>query len=177
MDWPSYPPIVGQGIIISTMNQHGFGQMLDGANTLSGTWNTSNRAVYMPVRISEPVLARKLFWFNGATVSGNADCGIYDAAGTKIVSAGSTAQSGTNALQEVDIADTLLDAGLFYMGLALDNTTGTFFRLSVGTAYRAQAMGTVMQATAFPLPAAATFAAYTDTVTAYVCGFSGRVVI
>jgi hypothetical protein len=52
---------------------------------------------------------------NGATASGNMDVGIYDYAGTRLVSSGSTAQSGTSAFQDFDITDTLLGPGIFYL--------------------------------------------------------------
>ena len=92
---------------------------------------------------------------NGATVSGNVDMGIYSAGFTKIGSSGSAAQSGTNALQAVDITDTWIGPGDFYFGIACDNTTATFFANNAGVPLL-QAAGGLMQASAFALPANAT---------------------
>jgi hypothetical protein len=62
-------------------------------------------------------------WGNGAAVAGNLDVAIYKPDGTRLVSAGSTAQSGTTTLQVVDVTDTFLMRGLYYMAMA-SNTSG-----------------------------------------------------
>lgn len=123
----------------------------------SATYPTGSVAIYVPIQISERLLAKKLFAFNGAAVSGNIDVGVYDGLGRRIVSAGSTAQTGTNVLQEFDITDTWLGPGLHYLGIALDNTTGTLFS-SAPTADNLRALGVFQEASAFALPATATFA-------------------
>ncbi len=130
----------------------------------STTWLTANLAIYVPVRIATPLIAKQLFLWNGATVSGNVDMGIYDVAGRRIVSAGSTAQAGTSVLQLFDITDTWLGRGLYYFGLAFDNTTATITRGAWSDARVGRTVGgTVQQATAFPLPTTATFAVWVGT--------------
>jgi hypothetical protein len=100
-----------------------------------------------------------LYHYNGATAANNIDVGIYDAAGTRLVSAGSTAQAGTSDLQLFDVTDTLLGPGLFYFAVSFDGTTGTVFRHVVSQNF-GQALGVCQQtASAHPLPATATFAA------------------
>ena len=89
----------------------------------SATYVAANRAHYIPFVVSEPITVVQLFAYNGATASGNIDMGIYDAKGTKLVSIGSTAQAGTNALQTFDITDTVLGSGRFYLAVAMDNAT------------------------------------------------------
>lgn len=145
-------------------------------NFLSAAYISANRAIYIPFSVSSPILVVKLWSFNGATASGNIDVGIYDTAGTKIISSGSTVQAGTNTLQEFDIADTMLGPGNFYLAVAMDNTTGTLFRNSGGSTSLQSAVGMAQQATAFPLPATATFAATGSTYVPMV-GLTTRVVV
>lgn len=124
----------------------------------SAVWPTSNRAYYYPFRIDHPITVLKLWMANGAAAAGNLDIGIYSEDGTRIVSSGSTAQAGTNTLQEIDIADTVIGPGAFYLAAAMDGTTGTAFRFSGGSSTRSLLLGYYSQVTAFPLPANATFA-------------------
>ena len=95
--------------------------------------------------------------FNGSTASGNIDVGIYDLGGAKLVSIGSTAQAGTSAYQVFDITDTTLYPGQYYMAVAMDGTTGTLVRWSPG-AQECRNLAMQQMASAFPLPATATFA-------------------
>ena len=134
-----------------------------GAGNMTGVGSTAypsaNLAIYIPFTIAKPIVVVKLFSYNGATVSGNIDMGIYTADGTRLVSIGSTAQATTSNVQEFDISDTLLNAGLYYLAVAKNDTTGTLFAVASGSAVAALAtMGIAQQASAFPLPATATFA-------------------
>ena len=141
----------------------------------SSTFPSANAAYFFPFRIWTPITVRKLFAHNGATASGNIDVGIYDAQGRKLVSAGSTAQAGTNALQEFDVTDTVIGPGLFYLAVAMDNTTGTLFRSTFGGSVNSKVMGEAQQASAFPLPATATFA--TANVNMLLIGLTTRTVL
>lgn len=125
--------------------------------TASGAWPAANLAIYIPFVLSRPTVVRRIGWFNGATASGNVDAGIYDYAKARVVSTGSTAQAGVSAVQSVDIADTALAPGQYWMGLALSSATGTVFR-TAGTNMLWWAFGLQQQASALPLPATATFA-------------------
>jgi len=136
----------------------------------------ANDALFVPFYLPKPIVIVTLFAHNGATVSGNIDMGIYDVAGVRLVSIGSTAQAGANGVQFFNITDTHVGPGHFYLAVAMNNTTGTLFRGTAGSTIRIQPMGMAKQATAFALPATATFA----TVTAdYVplMGLSTRAVI
>ena len=133
-----------------------------GAGTASAVYPAANLAIYAPFRIAAPIVVTDLWCVNGATASGNVDIGIYDGAGNKIVSAGSTAQSGTSTIQTFNITDTLLGGGLFYLAIALDNTTGTFLRFAP-SAPVGRIIGLAQQASAFALPATATFATFAQT--------------
>jgi hypothetical protein len=115
-------------------------------------------------------VAQQLFVANGSAVSGNFDLGIYDAAGTRLVSIGSTAQSGTTALQAATISPVPLSPGLYYFGLALDNTSGAVLG---HTSNAGRATGARMLASAFPLPARAAWGAESSSAFWY-CGLATR---
>ncbi len=127
-------------------------------NVTSNTFPTANLAILIPFQLPESTQVAQLFWHNGAAVSGNVDMGIYTADGRRLVSTGSTAQAGTSTHQAVDITDTILGPGLFYMAIALDNTTGTLFSGALGSAVGAKVLGMAQMASAFPLPTSVTFA-------------------
>jgi len=179
MDWPQLPsPAL---VTIHPYSPESLGSNLVGTGTAmtgaaSATYPAANRALYIPVTLAVPTLVVKLASYNGATVSGNIDVGIYDRVGTRLVSAGSTAQAGASAWQEFDITDTLLGPGCFFLAVAMDNTTGTLFRVLGGQARYLTAHGMAQQATAFPLPATATFAAPAVAVVPMIM-LTGRTVV
>lgn len=135
----------------------------------SAAFPTANKVLYVPIRIPSPIKVLQLYSSNGATASGNIDIGVYSKDGTKIISSGSTAQSGVNARQLFDVTDTQLGRGLYYMGITMSNTTGTLFRAAPSLAVL-MALGLLTQTPgSFGLPANASFGAYVD---AYfpICG-------
>lgn len=83
---------------------------------------------YFPFRLHEPALLTKMSWYVGATAAGNNDMGVYDAE-TKllIVSTGLTAQGTINLIQTVDVTDTYLLPGDYYMAIKGTDATGTLF--------------------------------------------------
>lgn len=143
---------------LHTLSDLSLGQMAAAVPTASAVWSSANRAIFIPLHLPGPVLVKRLFVVNGTVASGNIDVGLYTAGLARIVSAGSTAQTGTSTLQFFDIADTPLSPGLVYLAVALDNTTGTTATTSVSG--NAQRTGGVFQmASAFVLPSTATPAA------------------
>ena len=158
MDWPNFYGLTDPPVTINTQSFCSLGGIYR-LTPVSRAWITANAAVFIPFRISSPIVLAQLFIYNGATLSGNFDVGIYDAAGTKIVSTGSTDQTtGTiNLLRVVDITDTLIGPGVFYLAAAMDNITGTMMGI-LGGGLNSRSMGCVQTATAFPLPATVTFA-------------------
>ena len=134
---------------------------LTGGNTpAAAVWPAANDALFIPFALAQSVLLKRLFVINGATASGNVDAGLYADDGTRIVSSGSTAQSGTSAPQFFDITDIIISPGRYYLAVAMDTTGGTLFR-SNPSVIREQQIGMAKQASAFPLPATATFATVT----------------
>lgn len=111
----------------------------------------ANVGWFVPFTVPEPVTVTKLFWGNGAAVAGNVDAGIFQEDGTRLVSAGTTAQSGTSNLQVVDVTDTRLERGRYYLGLCGD-TTGTTQRFLANTSAAGiwQALGVLKDSSCAP---------------------------
>lgn len=122
----------------------------------------ANLAIFVPFVLAESITVVKLFNMNGSTAVNNIDVGIYDSSGTRLVSSGSTVQSGINVIQEFDVTDTVMGPGLFYLAKA-SNDQATSFRWVHPSATAPteflQTLGMAQMATAFPLPATATLAA------------------
>lgn len=167
-DWPI--TIVEPLITITPWSMESLGQALaagggtayPGASTV---YPVANTAYFIPFILTKPFTSVKMAQLNGGTVSGNIDVGIYDDKGTRLVSIGSTAQSGINNWQSFDITDILLGPGKFFLAVAMDNTTATLFRGTVTNAAFLSCLGQREMASAFPLPATVTFATM---VSAYI---------
>ena len=85
---------------------------------------TANLLIHVPITIGEPIVVAQFFWHNGAGPSGNSDAGIYDEAGSnKLVSTGSTANSGSSQLQVTNITDYLLRGGRYWLSFGCDDTS------------------------------------------------------
>jgi hypothetical protein len=132
------------------------------AGVASAAYPSANLAIYIPFRIDIPITVTNLYSYNGSAVSGNIDIGIYNNLGGLIVSKGTTAQAGTSAIQTFSITATSLTPGQYYLAVAMDNTTGTLFTISLAQIAFLQVIGMAQQATAFVLPSTATFASSTN---------------
>lgn len=173
-----FPSRAGSAVHQFTIGTYGYYSVTGGLTfaITSGAFPTANKVLYIPLRIPKPMIIQQLYTSNGATASGNVDIGVYSADGTKLVSSGSVAQSGINQKQLFNVTDTLIGRGVFYMGLTLSNTTGTFFR-NAGSLALLQALGLLTETPGgFGLPANATFGAYID---AYypICGILAQSVM
>lgn len=138
--------------------------------SVAGTWASANLALYIPILVRTPVTIYQLAWANGATLGSNVDVGVYDGSSkTRLVSTGSTAQSGSSALQAVDVADTPVPPGLHYLAMAMDtNTPGQVNRANLTTGIGGRLSGIAQQALAFPLPSTATFATYAQSLVPFI---------
>lgn len=92
---------------------------------VSANYIAANVGVFVPFWIPESTTFTKVWWTNGSAVAGNIDCGIFAADGTLIVAAGSTGQLNTTNAQVVDITDTTLARGIYYMGITSDTSGAT----------------------------------------------------
>jgi hypothetical protein len=91
-------------------------------------WPTANLAIGWPIWVtcSDSFIATQAFVMNGDAVAGNLDLGVYDLAGNRLASTGSTAQAGVNTLQIVNLsASVSLAAGTYYLFQASDTSAGT----------------------------------------------------
>ena len=137
------------------------------ANALSQNYVTANLVVYVPFWVPESVTFTKMFWVNGTAVAGNYDVGIYTTDGTRLVSMGSTAAAGISQIQTVNITDTTVARGTYYMAIVSD-TSGTTQKIlaALPAAGIPQALGLLQQASVtLPLStnaSPATFAKYTS---------------
>jgi hypothetical protein len=121
-------------------------------STGSGTWPVANLALFIPFSLSEEVVVTRIYHQNGAAVNGNLDIGIYSRNYVRQVSAGPTAQAGAFALQFVDVADTTLGPGLYYIAVVIDNVVGTTSGWSVWANIVPAVAGMFQMANAYPLP-------------------------
>lgn len=131
--------------------------MAAGSFTAAAVWPAANRAIYIPFRVETTVTAYQMAVEVG-TQSGNLDIGIYDELGNRLVSSGSTAVAAAG-IQAVNITDTVLTPGIYFMALCVDNITAAFTRSSGSAALLLEVQGVQQQAVgAVTLPDPATFA-------------------
>jgi hypothetical protein len=145
--------------MVGTLSTWGEGSVMGdlSANSLNvwqiaGTWPVANLAIGCPVQLLTAVTIYQLAWLNGATVSGNVDIGIYNEAGTRLVSSGSTAQAGVSQSQAANTTDLALVPDTYFLVMSCDNVTATFGRYT-GSFVLSRACGVIQQTAAFPLPA------------------------
>lgn len=123
---------------------------------------TANRAIYVPQLWDFPFIINKFMWWNGSTVAGNVDVGLYDESLTRLTSTGSVARSGASSIQEADVTDLYVSPGRYYLAYAHDSATATTlvttWGFDIGRVY-----GHLDQASAFPLPASGTGVTFADT--------------
>jgi len=155
--WSDYPLLVNgaQRAVINSLQELG----ITGTTPVpSSTWPVANLAIYIPVYVRETLTATKIRVAGDTTAANNIDAGIYNYSGTRLVSVGSTALGGGNVVMDLNIADTVLVKGIYYIGIAVDGTTGRVGAIPVGSTYDNMLYGIREETSAFPLPATATFA-------------------
>lgn len=168
-------------VLVSSLDPiHSLGEeMQSWLNTppTSAVWLTTNLAILIPFYFAKGGIATKLWTLNGAAASGNVDIGLYDANYVRMVSKGSTAQAGTNVVQEFDITDTVIrPSTMVFLGVAMDNITGTMFRNNLTVTDQARTLGMYQMASAFPLPDPFVPAA-PGNVKVPVCGIAFRTLV
>lgn len=135
----------------------GMGQTPGGQGTTAAVV-TQNQAELNRVELSAPVFIDTIRVFNGATVAGTHDVGVYRFDGTnyvRLASSGSVAQAGTSAIQS-----TPLTAGVWvqdgdYLAFASDSATSTYRQiLQLAAALTGTPVNVMLlKASSFPLPA------------------------
>jgi hypothetical protein len=148
----------------------------DTINPPSSLVVNQNQIHYAPFYLPIGATVRKLWWLNGATVNGHIDVGIYREDLTRVISTGSTTQTGANVIQEVDIADTYLPPGRYYMAIVSDSATATLWRTTGPAGVYVKSLGTAQQTATFPLPDPAVPAATASGFT-WVFGLAFRTLV
>lgn len=159
-DWPKDVIDFSAGSILSTEAEGSPIGDLAYINFTSAVqpWSQANTAFFYPVLARNPLTVTQMGWGNGPANGDHVDVGLYDKGGTRLTSTGSTLTAGGNAIQAVDVSDVVLPPSLYYLAMVADGILGTFTRANLATAGIARSVGCLQQASAFPLPANATFA-------------------
>lgn len=145
---PHFAPVILDGWLMPYATSGAAGQLGAGVST---AWPANNKAYFYPFTLGIWVTVYQLFFWVGATSSGTIDVGIYDDQKNKIITAGSTAMSATiNTVQTLNVTDTVLAPGDYFVAGVCSTTGGTCFRagnaaadeifLATGVAYE-QAVG------------------------------------
>ena len=165
-DWSVTPQDQASIVITPTSPESlGVGGWIWGATSFgSGAWTTANLALFIPFIISVPTTIVGGGPYNGTTLSGGFDVGVYDEQGNKLVSSGSVSSVGTSAWQVVSLTSTTLNPGTYYMALGFGSGTATVFTVVAGNNSALRCSGVLSQTSALPLPAKATFAIASGTV-------------
>ena len=127
-----------------------------GATVGAGAWPSANLAIFVPWRVVAPTWARRV-WYASGNATGNVDVGIYRDDGSLVVSSGATAQGSGNVVNFINITDTRIPPGDYFLGISFASATAQPFRNT--TALFSRVQGVCQMAAAHPLPATATFAA------------------
>ncbi len=131
--------------------------VIGGTGASSGAWFVANKPVAIPFRLSTYATVYQLGWRNGSgTMADSIDVGIYDTSWVRKISTGSTARSGASSVQWVNVADTALAPGDYYLVGANNGTSANnqvFLLSTASTAVLMAALGLFDSATnAVPLP-------------------------
>lgn len=161
MPWPATVGMAIHGRTISPYSPESVCAVIGGVIPASATWQAAQTALYIPFRIAQAVKITGFFWMNGATASGNVDCGVMDEALTKITSTGAIAQSGTNTIQSSALGSGVtIPAGIYYLAIMCTSATATIFCGTALTTSELRHIGVVKQVSVgATLPATGTFTA------------------
>jgi len=99
-----------------------------GFTTVSGSWPSANDPVAVPFTINEAIVVTHLGWRNGSGAGSNHDIGIYDLAWNRLVSAGSSGAGTSSLWNFIDVTDTAIPAGRYYLVKVIDTTTANRMR-------------------------------------------------
>jgi len=120
----------------------------------------ANAACLVRVKAQRAITVNQLLWVCG-TQSGNYDIGIYDEAGTRLWSKGSTASPASGMVTEtVSPGVTLRKGQAFHVALVADNATATFRATTLVSAELTKTLtgkpAAVTVTSSFPLPSSLT---------------------
>jgi len=146
--------------MVSVQSSWGLFSGMVAAALASAAYETAARAVYYPISVPCVTVIKRVWWANGATTSGGAtiEVGIYrdggHKPGTKLIS-GSATQGNTNEVQFVDVTDTTIPPGIWWLAIMASSATNTtLFRSTHNTSW--DTVFRFQQNSANPLPSTAT---------------------
>lgn len=167
-DFGSQSPSVGEYLppVLCNTSRYFLGKHLQSVLAAGSSWvpstvaPTANQAYLYPFALPKEATVTKLSIANGAAPSGNVDMGIYDENFSKLVSSGAVARSGANVYQDLDITDTLLAAGRYYLAFSVSTAVVVGYWQGLPGASTAghatRGVGIVEMAAAHPLPSVIT---------------------
>ena len=171
------PPAAGKPdpMVLSTVTADLIGLSdVGGGSSTSALWPTALKAMFYPVRLSQPRTYVKAWWLNGNTAAGNVDVGIYTLSGTtmsRVVASTAEAQGTVSTMQvAATFTTTTIGPGLYYLAMSCSLATATMWRNSLSV-QQARQGGIFMAVTSHPLPSTTT-AALTTSGIVPVFGFS-----
>ena len=142
------------------------------AALVSAAWPSNNRALYVPIYVPTRFTVARFLVLNGSNATGNVDVGLYSNTGSKLMSTGSTARSGTSVAQYIGVTDQSFSPGAYYLALVGSSTTGQYMRTVSTSVYDTQVAGYLFEDLgATTLPSSMTPSAYT-VANAYHWGFT-----
>lgn len=159
-DYPTVTPdLIPTGTLSNYSDSCIFGQAVAATGPSAAALAPgANNCYYTPIEVTRICTAYQIVISNGATIAGNFDTGIYDENLVRLVSAGTTAQSGVNGIHVLNITDTLLLPGIYYTGFVSDSATATYRAWNTTVdAVLLQACGVQVQTGTYPLPNPAVF--------------------
>ncbi len=95
-------------------------------SAIGGPWPSANKPIAVPFRVFKGMTVYQLGWRNGSgTMTDSFDIGIYDSSFNRKVSGGGTARSGVSSVQWVDVTDTYLTPGKYFLAGANNGITAS----------------------------------------------------
>lgn len=129
-------------------------------------WPLANLAIGVPFEVTEQCIAYEVFWATGTGTGGNADVGIYDTAGNRLASTGTTARGSASSWVNTNWTDYTLEVGQYYLAMAA-NGVETYVSWAPA-AGGCESMGVVEATSSFVLPNPIT---WSRTTRAYIPNF------
>ena len=150
-DWPQATAISEPRIVSALSVDTEPGRAAVGYTPASFT-QTANRVTYVPFYVPVPQTVSGMGWVNGSVISGTVHGGIYSFLGKTLIVSGSVAQAGASVAQTLDLTDTPVEPGWYWMAVGI-SAAGSFISSTTGSGgASAGAHGVCYQDAAVPLP-------------------------
>lgn len=172
-EWP-YKPLPNHILTIGQFADTAYGLVVfsAGPTFLAFNWGTANLARYRPLTLPQRFTVARFMTPNG-NATGNVDMGLYDFAGNRLISTGSTARVGTNAMQYINVTNQSFPPGLYYLAMVCSSTTSQVMRTGMDETPHMQMSGALQEALGSTvLPATMTPAGPTPATDLPVWGFT-----